>query len=138
MATPPPIALARQVMSGTTPVSPVAPAGPAVSPVLTSSNVSRAPWEWSRSFSAARYPGSGWMIPAFIMIGSMIIPAISSGCSSRSLATLSMSLKLATRVSLMNGPGMPVLDGAWAGLPSGPASSASGATETCTESWWPW
>ena len=43
MATPPPMALARQMMSGVTPVSPVAPLGPAVRPVLTSSKVSRAP-----------------------------------------------------------------------------------------------
>ena len=37
--TPPPMALARQMMSGVTPTKPVAPPGPAVSPVLTSSKV---------------------------------------------------------------------------------------------------
>ncbi len=30
--------------------------------------------------------------------------------------------------------GMPVLAGAWAGLPTGPASSGSGLTDTWTES----
>src|SRR4029077_3631033 len=53
-AIPPPIDLARQVMSGIAPVSPVAPLGPAVRPVLTSSKVSSAPRECSRSLSAAR------------------------------------------------------------------------------------
>ena len=36
---PPPRALARQTMSGVTPYLPVAPAGPVVKPVLTSSKV---------------------------------------------------------------------------------------------------
>ena len=43
IATPPPMALARQMMSGVTPVRWVAPPGPAVRPVLTSSKVSSAP-----------------------------------------------------------------------------------------------
>ena len=34
--------------------------------------------------------------------------------------------------------GMPEEEGALFGLCRGPASSSSGATETCTESWWPW
>src|SRR5260370_512513 len=58
------------------------------------------------------------MIPAFIMIGSMIIPATSPGCSSSSRATLSMSLKAATRVSRMNASGIPVLDGVAAAFPA--------------------
>ena len=53
-AMPPPMALARQTMSGVTPTTPTAPDGPAVSPVFTSSKVSSAPWEWRRSFNAAR------------------------------------------------------------------------------------
>ncbi len=78
------------------------------------------------------------MIPAFIMIGSMSIPATWPGCSSSRRSTLARSLKVATRVSFMIASGMPELDGAWAGRSAGPASSASGATETWTESWWPW
>ena len=38
----------------------------------------------------------------------------------------------------MKARGMPVDDAAWAGLFLGPASSGSGATDTWTESWWPW
>jgi hypothetical protein len=48
--------------------------------------------------------GSGMMIPAFIMIGSRIIPAIWPGCSSSSVATLSRSLNVATRVSRVIAP----------------------------------
>ena len=78
------------------------------------------------------------MIPAFIMIGSMIIPAIWPGYSSSSRATPSRSLKPTTRVRSVIACGIPVLDGTWAGLCAGPTSSASGQTETWTESWWPW
>ncbi len=42
--TPPPRALARHTMSGTTPKRSMAPPGAIESPVLTSSNVNRAPW----------------------------------------------------------------------------------------------
>ena len=76
-------------MSGTTPKRSVAPPGAMVSPVLTSSNVSRAPWAWSRSASEARYPGGGGITPMFIITGSMIIPAISPGWSRRTRRTAS-------------------------------------------------
>ena len=78
------------------------------------------------------------MIPAFIMTGSTIMPATWSLCSSRSLATLPRSLKVATSVRPVIAAGMPLLLGTCAGLSAGPASSGSGITETCTESWWPW
>jgi len=50
---PPPMAVASQMTSGVTPVSPAAPSGPAVSPVLTPSKPSRAPLLCSRSFRPA-------------------------------------------------------------------------------------
>ena len=78
------------------------------------------------------------MIPAFIITGSMIIPATWPGCWSSRRLTLSRSLNVATRVSRVIASGMPVLAGTWAGSSAGPTSSASGATETWTESWWPW
>ena len=74
------------------------------------------------------------MIPAFIMIGSMIMPAIWSWCSSSSLATLSRSLNVAIRVRSVMARGMPVDEGALYGLWAGPASSGSGMTDTWTES----
>ena len=52
--TPPPSALARQMMSGTTPKRSVAPPGAIVSPVLTSSNVSSAPWVCNSVRSSSR------------------------------------------------------------------------------------
>ena len=74
------------------------------------------------------------MMPAFIMTGSMIIPATWSWCSSRSRATLSRSLNVAISVRSVMALGMPVEAGALLGLFLGPAASGSGATETCTES----
>ena len=74
------------------------------------------------------------MIPAFIMIGSMIIPATWSGCSSSSLATLSRSLNVAIRVRSVMAWGMPVDEGTCAGFSAGPASSGVGMTDTWTES----
>ncbi len=78
------------------------------------------------------------MIPAFIMIGSMIIPATSAGCSSRSRATPSRSLKLATRVRSVMARGMPVEEGTLFGRCRGPTASRPGMTDTWTELWWPW
>ena len=78
------------------------------------------------------------MMPAFIMIGSMIMPATWPWWVSRSLATLSRSLNVAIRVRSVMALGMPVEDGALYGVAAGPACSGSGATETWTESWWPW
>ena len=41
-------------------------------------------------------------------------------------------------VSSMIASGIPELAGTFVGLLAGPTSSASGVTETCTESWCPW
>ena len=74
------------------------------------------------------------MIPAFIITGSMIMPAIWPSCSSSRRATLSRSLNAAISVRSVMAFGMPEEAGALAGLCRGPASSSPGATETCTES----
>ena len=78
------------------------------------------------------------MMPAFIMIGSMIIPAISPGCSSKARATASRSLNGTMIVSAMMASGTPELAGTFVGRLAGPTSPASGVTETWTESWCPW
>ena len=78
------------------------------------------------------------MMPAFIMIGSTIIPATWPGWASRMRSTAARSLKPTTRVRSMMAVGMPVLPGTPVGRSAGPISSGSGATETWTESWWPW
>ena len=78
------------------------------------------------------------MIPAFIMTGSRIMPAIWPWCSSSRRATLSRSLNVAISVRSVMAFGMPEDEGALLGFSCGPASSSSGATDTCTESWWPW
>ena len=77
-------------------------------------------------------------MPAFIMIGSTIIPAIRPGWASSSRATLPRSLNVATSVRSVIAAGMPEEDGTWLGRSRGPASSGSGMTDTWTESWWPW
>ena len=63
------------------------------------------------------------MIPAFIMTGSMIMPATWSLCSSRRRATLPRSLNAAISVRSVMALGMPVEAGALLGLSSGPACS---------------
>ncbi len=78
------------------------------------------------------------MIPAFIITGSMIMPAISFSCSSSRRATLSRSLNVAISVRSVMAFGMPEEAGTLLGFSRGPASASSGATETWTESWCPW
>ena len=73
-------------------------------------------------------------MPAFIMIGSTIMPATSPWCSSSSLATLARSLNWATSVRSVMARGMPADEGTLAGWSLGPASASSGMTETWTES----
>ena len=57
---PPPSALARHTMSGTTPKRSVAPPAAIVSPVFTSSNVRSAPWVCSRVAQLVEVPGRRW------------------------------------------------------------------------------
>src|SRR3974390_1630558 len=61
------------------------------------------------------------MIPAFIMIGSMSMPATWSLCSSRSRSTLPRSLNVAIRVRSVMALGMPVELGTLFGLSARPA-----------------
>ena len=77
------------------------------------------------------------MMPAFIMIGSTIMPAIWPACSSSSRGNAGRSLKPTTSVRSVIAVGIPVLAGTWCGRAGSPTSSASGVTDTCTESWWP-
>src|SRR5262252_9829462 len=94
---PPPIDLARQIMSGFRPKYSEAPPQQSFAPVFTSSKISNAPFR-SQSFrSPSRKPGSGIHKPTFIMIGSRIMAAISPGYCWNRYATESRSLKLATR-----------------------------------------
>ena len=74
------------------------------------------------------------MMPAFIITGSRIMPAIWFSCSSSRRATPSRSLNAAIRVRSVMAFGMPEEAGALLGFSGGPASSSPGATETCTES----
>ena len=79
------------------------------------------------------------MIPAFIMIGSRIMPATCPGCSVSARSTAPRSLNGTTVTRSMIAAGMPLLSGTLCGRSAGPmSSSASGSTETTTESWWPW
>ena len=77
-------------------------------------------------------------MPAFIMIGSRIIPAIWPWCSASTRSTAPRSLNGTMTIRSMIACGMPVLPGTLYGASAGPTSSGSGSTETCTESWWPW
>ena len=74
------------------------------------------------------------MMPAFIMIGSTIMPATWPGFSSSTRFTATRSLKPTIRVRSVIAFGMPVLDGHRLGRSAGPMSSASGQTDTWTES----
>ncbi len=55
------------------------------------------------------------MMPAFIMIGSTIIPATLPSWALSSRATLSRSLKVAISVRSVIAAGMPEEDGTWLG-----------------------
>ena len=79
------------------------------------------------------------MMPAFIITGSRIIPATWPGWASsdrRDHVEVVERDDQATRSRIACG--MPLLPATGSGASAGPASSASGMTETCTESWWPW
>ena len=79
------------------------------------------------------------MMPAFIMIGSTIIPATSPGCRRSAASTAARSLNGTTVTRPVTASGMPLLLTTPTGASSGPiSSSGSGSTETMTESWWPW
>ena len=78
------------------------------------------------------------MMPAFIMIGSRIMPAISAGV---------LGERPLDGAEVVEGDDDDQVhdrlrDAGVAGharrRSAGPTSSASGSTETCTESWWPW
>jgi hypothetical protein len=78
------------------------------------------------------------MMPAFIITGSMIIPATWPSFSTRTRESTSRSLKGTTWVRETISGGMPVLAATlfgWSGLPR---SCPVWYTETCTESWCPW
>lgn len=78
-ATPPPSALARAMMSGSTPswstpnILPVLP-----NPVCTSPATNSAPWRWQSSHALLRYPAGGTTMPPPPWIGSTMNAAAGS------------------------------------------------------------
>ena len=74
-------------------------------------------------------------MPAFIITGSRIIAATRSLFSASARATASGSLNGTTTTRSRMACGIPVFPGTPMGCSRGPTSSASGSTDTCTESW---
>jgi hypothetical protein len=74
----------------------------------------------------------------FIITGSMIIPAISPGWASSTRRTASSRPNGTMCTSSAMAAGTAPCSRTVAGWSGSPESAASGYTDTCTVSWWPW
>ena len=77
-------------------------------------------------------------MPAFIMSGSMIMPAIFPACSSSARSRTARSLNGTTTTRSTMACGMPPPAATDHGRSRGPRSSASLYIDTMTASWCPW
>lgn len=120
--------LPKVIRSGRTPSTPYQPAFDVRNPVITSSEMYRAPPVAQISFSPALKPSPGGTTPMLPGDASVITHAISPGCAAKAARTASRSLYGSTIVSPACAPVTPGVSGRPKVATPDPAAASSAST----------